>query len=190
MHGIHITLLDSQPELAQGTRRHDPDEMLGVDRRAKPPSALLLHDEMAHSVTAVQRQELVFHLQRQLGNTHVGRILEAQRGAIRGNGNSRAVPMIKRQTDSVPPEQVALDPVPPVSGIGEPHEVLAFAPSPPVRLRGRTRARFNGGNFRTENVVTEPGFDCKGCRGKNCVHVTGTVITEYHVTTTVTLPGV
>jgi hypothetical protein len=37
-------------------------------------------------------------------------------------------------------------------------------------------------------VVTGPGSGYRRCRGKNCVHVTGSVVTEYRVTTTVTLP--
>ena len=100
-----------------------------------------------------------------------------------------SIPHITRQTENAPaPEEVAVDPVPPVTIIGEPHEVVAYAGAPNIRLQGRTRARFDGGRSRTENLVTEPGSGCKRCRGKNCVHMTGTVVTEYHVSTTVTLP--
>jgi hypothetical protein len=153
--------------------------------RTKPQAALLLPNEMAHPVTGVQRQQLVLQLQRQLGNSRVASFLKAQRGA----NSCHKIPHILRQTDSVPPpEEVAVDPVPPVSIRGEPHEVVAYTGAPNIRLRGVTRARFDGGKSRTENLVTEPGAGCRGCRGKNCVHVTGTVVTEYHVTTTVTLP--
>ena len=185
MHKQHKWRTESQPVQALATIPHDSNKMLGVDIQAKPLAALLLHNEIARSATTVQRQQLVLQLQRHLGNTRVRRILAAQRDSR----NPGLVLIINRQTDSIPPpEKVTADPVPPVSGTGEPHEVLAFAPLPNVRLQGRTRARFNGGNFRTENVVTEPGSGCKRCRGKNCVHVTGTVVTEYRVTTTVTLP--
>src|SRR5215472_16528335 len=50
-----------------------------VDMRLKWRVALLRHNEMAHPVTAVQRQQLVLQLQRRLANTYVRRILEAQR---------------------------------------------------------------------------------------------------------------
>jgi len=60
--------------------------------------ALLRHQEMAHSVAAVQRQRLVLQLQRHLGNTHVRRILEMQRDSR----NPRPIRIINRQTDSVP----------------------------------------------------------------------------------------
>ena len=129
----------------------------------------------------------MLQLQRWLGNSCVAGILESQRSAI----PRRAITgerLITRQTDEPSQEQVAVDPVPPVSIIGEPHEVIAYAGAPNIRLRGVTRAKFDGGKSRTENLVTEPGAGCRGCRGKNCVHVTGTVVTEYHVSTTVTLP--
>ena len=167
---------------------HDRDKEFGsVHLRAKRQAALRLGREMPHSVTAVQRQQLVLQLQRHLGNRNVARFLEAQRNTV----PSRATPrerLITRQMDEPSQEQVAVDPVPPVSIIGEPHEVIAYAGAPNVRLRGVTRAKFDGGKSRTENLVTEPGAGCRGCRGKNCVHVTGTVVTEYHVSTTVTLP--
>jgi len=59
-----------------------------------------------------------------------------------------------------------------------------------LRLHGRTRARFNGGSFRTENVVVTQGQGCRGCRPRQCVHVTGTLVVDYSVTTQVTLPSV
>jgi hypothetical protein len=179
----HTRLIQSQPPQVLGTTAHDRDKALrSVDTRAKLPVALLRHKEMAHSVTAIQRQQLVLQLQRQWGNHRVARILEAERSATSGR-----VPNIIRQADSMPPEET-VEPIPPVSITGEPHEVVAYAGAPSVRLRGVTRAKFDGGKSRTENLVTEPGSGCRGCRGKNCVHVTGTVVTEYHVTTTVTLP--
>ncbi len=161
MHKQHTWLIQSQSGQVLGTTPHDRDKTPGsLDMRLKWPVALLRHDETAHSVTAVRRQQLVLQLQRRLGNTYVRRILEAQRDSR----NPGPILIINRQTDSIPPaEEIATDPVPPVSGTGEPHEVLAFAPLPNVRLRGRTRARFNGGNFRTENVVTEAGSGCRRC---------------------------
>ena len=186
MHKQNTWLIQSQPTQALGAARCDRDKTLGsLDMRTMPPAALLLHTEMAHSITSVQREGLVLQLQRWLGNSCVAGILESQRGAI----PRRAITgerLITRQTDDQ--EQVVADPVPPVTVTGEPHEVVAFAGTPSIRLQGRTNARFNGGTSKTENLVTEPGSGCRSCRGNNCVHVTGTVVTEYRVTTTVTLP--
>jgi hypothetical protein len=186
MHKQHTWLIQRQPAQVLTTTAHNRDkESGGVEVLAKAQAALLHRYEMAHSMTAVQRQQILLQLQRQLGNSRVAGVLKAQRGAI----SDGTIPHITRQTDSAPPpEEAAVDPVPPVSGRGEPHEVVAFAGSPNIRLQGRTRARFNGGRSRTENLVTEPASVCKRCRGRNCVHVTGTVVTEYRVTTTVTLP--
>jgi hypothetical protein len=82
-----------------------------------------------------------------------------------------------------------VEPVAPVSGEGEATEVEVAA-SGSLRLQGRTNARFNGGSFRTTNVRTSAGSGCSDCSGGDCVHVTGTLVTDYRVTTTVTLPSV
>src|SRR5262245_50695465 len=103
------------PGKVLGVTPRDRDKTPGsFDMRLKWPVALLRHQgEMTHSVTAVQRQQLLLQLQRRLGNTHVRRILEAQRDS-RNPGRIR---IINRQTDSVPPaEEIATDPVPPASG--------------------------------------------------------------------------
>ena len=180
--------IQRQPaQLSASTPHHRDEESGGAGMGAKSQAALLLRNEMPQSVTAVQRQQMVLQLQRWLGNSCVAGILESQRRAI----PSRAITgerLITLQTDDPSQEQVVADPVPPVTVTGEPHEVVAFAGTPNIRLQGRTNARFNGGTSKTENLVTEPGSGCKSCRGENCVHVTGTVVTEYRVTTTVTLP--
>jgi hypothetical protein len=72
-----------------------------------------------------------------------------------------------------------------VAETGEEEEVEAHARS--LRLQGLTRARFSN-SFRTLDVVTEPGEGCSGCRGRGCVHVTGTLESTFNVSTTVTLP--
>ena len=76
--------------------------------------------------------------------------------------------------------------VPPVRGRGKLPELLAYAG---LSLQGKTRARFSF-TYRTEDLVTERGEGCTRCRGPNCVHVTGRVIADYAVATSVTLPRV
>jgi hypothetical protein len=179
----YTKLMQRQPgQVLATTPANRDEESSAASMRVEPQVAWPLRNAISHSTTAVQRQQLVLRLQRQWGNHRVARILEAERSATSGR-----VPSIIRQADSMPPEET-VEPIPPVSITGEPHEVVAYARAPNVRLRGVTRAKFDGGKSRTENLVTEPGSGCRGCRGKNCVHVTGTVITEYRVTTTVTLP--
>ena len=72
-----------------------------------------------------------------------------------------------------------------VSGQGEETYATAYS----VTLRGRTDASFSS-SFSTQGVVTAPGTGCTGCTGGDCVHVSGTLVSTYRVTTTVTLPSV
>jgi hypothetical protein len=76
-------------------------------------------------------------------------------------------------------------PVSEISGEGE--EIHAVAHS--VTLEGRTDADYRS-SFRTERVLTTPGTGCDGCTGGDCVHVRGTLVSSYTVTTTVTIPSV
>jgi hypothetical protein len=76
-------------------------------------------------------------------------------------------------------------PVSDVSGVGEEIHSSAYA----VTLRGRTDADFRS-SFSTEGVRTSPGTGCTGCEAGDCVHVRGTLVSTYTVTTTVTLPSV
>jgi hypothetical protein len=68
--------------------------------------------------------------------------------------------------------------------------VSVFARRGALRLQGRTDADYDGGSFHTQNVVARGAMDCEGCSGKACLHVTGTLIATYSVTTRVTLPSV
>lgn len=126
------------------------------------------------------RARTISQLQRTYGNAYVQRVMVSL---------YTAGPAVQRQAEDVESVE-AVEPVPPVSGQGQPKEVIAHAGPRRLPLQGLTRARFNGGSFRTEGVVTGPGTGCRACRGRDCVHVTGTVVTDYQVTTTVTLPRV
>jgi hypothetical protein len=80
--------------------------------------------------------------------------------------------------------------MPALEGEGEPVHEVAFNRTGPLRLHGRTDATYDGGAFRTENVTLEAGSGCAGCGGRQCVHVTGTLVATYRVRTSVTLPSV
>jgi hypothetical protein len=84
-------------------------------------------------------------------------------------------------------DQVDVVPVTDVSGHGRPHTATAHGGN--VVLKGKTNARFDGGSFHTENLSTEAGSGCKLCKAKDCVHITGQVVTTYKVTTNVSLPS-
>ncbi len=87
-------------------------------------------------------------------------------------------------------EREPVAPVPDVSGQGEVFQDVAFArPRALPRLQGRTNATFRN-SFQTEGLTTEAGEGCRGCRPRDCVHVTGSLVSEFTVTTRVTLPRV
>jgi hypothetical protein len=84
--------------------------------------------------------------------------------------------------------EVQIPDLPDVSGTGPAyHESLAGGS---LRLEGRTDATFDGGAYETQNVRVARGSGCACGEGEDCLHVTGTLVARYHVTTTVTLPSV
>lgn len=92
-----------------------------------------------------------------------------------------------------PPAVEALagpEPAPTVQGVGEQRQMTAFAGGRTLRLRGRTDGAFDGDSFHTEDVQSERGTGCRGCPPSQCLHVTGVLVANYSVTTTVTLPSV
>ena len=73
--------------------------------------------------------------------------------------------------------------LPEVSGTGIETEAIAHS----LSLQGLTEANFSS-SFRTRNLRTSAATGCDTC--DDCVHVTGTLISTFRVTTTVTLPSV
>jgi hypothetical protein len=78
------------------------------------------------------------------------------------------------------PEQL-----PDVSGTGIDTEVSAYG----VSLQGRTDATYSS-SFLTRHMRTSAATGCDTCDDSECVHVTGTLVSTFRVTTTVTLPSV
>ena|SRR5215470_8648711 len=100
MHKCHIRAFHSQSEIVHEPPLSDRNKTVeSVEAQVKPSAVLLRHNEIPCSLTSIQRQEVIFELQRQLGNTHVGRMLEAQRGAIHSHSSSgRSLLSIVKQT--------------------------------------------------------------------------------------------
>jgi len=103
--------------------------------------------------------------------------------AITSNpGNEATKATQSSEIDSTP-----VEPLPTIFGAGEPHEMVAFANT--TSLQGRTNASFSN-NFTTRNVTTTLATDCEGCSANRCVHATGSLVSDFNATTTVTLPRV
>jgi hypothetical protein len=77
---------------------------------------------------------------------------------------------------------------PDVEGSGKPGHHTGMAQS--LRLEGRTDATFDGGSFSTQGVRRTAATGCGTCTDDQCIHVSGTIVARYRVTTTVTLPRV
>ena len=102
-------------------------------------------------------------------------------------GAQEAAPVKRQGEEEEQVEKAPVPQIPTVQGKGQPHKVTAFGP-PDVRVQGKTKATFDGGKWRTEGQTTESTTGCKGCKDKDCVKVTGKLVMEFKVTTTVTLP--
>lgn len=81
----------------------------------------------------------------------------------------------------------AVEPVPPVEGEGESHDEVVFG-GDSLQLQGRTNAAFRN-SFATQHMTTTAGDGC-GCAAADCVHVTGTLVSTFTMTTNVSLPSV
>lgn len=139
---------------------------------------------------------------------HRRRLLRGRRShrplALQEAGNSAGMPMFLQRalapvteptaqeeaeanTTLAPTDRPTAEPLPNLEGEGEPHTTVVYGNS--LRLQGRTRASFSN-RFATQDVVTAPAEGCEGCRVRQCVHVTGTLVSTFRVTTTVTLPAI
>lgn len=97
-----------------------------------------------------------------------------------------------------PVGQASADQMPDGSGqINLPPITFARAPSyfsveggcDNLQLHGTTNATFNGGVGQVKNQVAKPAEDC-GCEaGVQCLHVTGTLVTDYSVSVTINMPA-
>jgi len=95
------------------------------------------------------------------------------------------------QTAKVEDETAAkMGPAPSVEGTGPERHVTVHGNGGSLRLEGRTDANFDGGAFETKNVRVRRATTCENCLEGECSHVTGTLVANYHVNTTVTLPSV
>ena len=89
------------------------------------------------------------------------------------------------------PADAAPAPLAPITGTADPVELEAYAngAGASLQLRGVTRASFRS-SFRTENTATTAATGCTSCPPGQCVHATGTLVADYGVTTSVSLPSV
>jgi hypothetical protein len=104
-------------------------------------------------------------------------------------GDEKAAAVHDEKAAASKEEKVAAPmPLPNFSVFGKPGFHADFAQN--VTFSGRTDATFDGGKGHTENLKAVPATDCKGCGGGDCITATGSLVIDYHVSTTVNLPEV
>jgi hypothetical protein len=77
--------------------------------------------------------------------------------------------------------------VPALAEEGPTHATTVYGQT--LSLQGRTNASFRN-RFATQDLETTAAEGCDGCASGQCVHVTGTLVSTFTVTTRVTLPRV
>jgi hypothetical protein len=105
----------------------------------------------------------------------------------------------KTQSDQTPGPTASQEPtddnteiisMPPIAGKGEPAEISMEGGCDGLSLHGTTNATFDGGRFRLTNRRVTRGTGCSCPSGVDCLHVTGTLVTDYSVAVTITMPPV
>jgi hypothetical protein len=126
-----------------------------------------IHDSAARARTLTA-------LQATAGNAAVQRLLELA---------------VQRQVDGDSVEQVV--PAPPLTGRGEPGEYAVEGGCDGLVLHGQANASYNGGSWSVAGqrvTTTGPCDTCPG--GTPCLHLTGTLVTNYSVAVAITMPAV
>jgi hypothetical protein len=161
--GVRALPVRSGPALAGSPRSAIPVQALVDGCRGFQPEGLL-------------------GLQRLAGNQAVLALLSA---------GGPAVPAVQRQDgdagDMAGPE--APPALAPIVGQGEPEDVHGDGGCDGLVLHGSTDARFDGGRFHVDNQTVSKGEGCTCPPGVSCLHVTGTLVTDYGVSVTITMPS-
>ena len=116
----------------------------------------------------------IVRLQATYGNAAVQRLLDVA---------------VQRQDGDEPAEQIV--PMPPLTGQGEPGEHTVEGGCDGLVLHGQTNASYNGGAWSVagQRVTSTPS--CDTCPpGTRCLHLTGTLVSNYRVAVTINMPGV
>jgi len=98
---------------------------------------------------------------------------------------SAETPDVTGEADDSGPVSMA-----PIQVAGEPHTVEMEGKCAGLRLHGKTSGTFDGGTGQVVNQQVTKGKGCNCDKGVQCVHVTGTLVIDYSVNVTITMPPV
>ena len=156
-----------------------PTSPLGVPLQSYPRS-LFAASRLSQRGNGPVQIALMRQMQRTYGNRAVRQFLQRT--------TSSPLSQVQREGDDSAEPRPPVEQVAPVQVKGTQHKLVAYAGG--VKLQGKTKATFDGGNSETKDQVTEAATGCKGCKDKDCVKVSGTLVMKFTVKTTVTLPKV
>jgi len=119
-----------------------------------------------------------------------GMIVSLMSDAAQDHGGEEKTDQVQMQEEKGEREEEEspgspVEPLPDVSGSGEPASAVAYQ----LTLRGRTTASYSS-SFSTSDVTVTRAQGCQGCPSRKCVRARGTLVSTFTVTTTVTLPNV
>jgi Domain of unknown function (DUF4157) len=98
---------------------------------------------------------------------------------------SAATPDVTGAADDSGPVSIA-----PIQVAGEPHAFEMEGGCEGLHLHGKTDGTFDGGTGSVVNQKVTKGEGCNCDKGVQCFHVTGTLVTNYSVSVTITMPPV
>jgi hypothetical protein len=75
------------------------------------------------------------------------------------------------------------------SGQGIPSTTTVFGGNQKT-LTGETKGDYDGGTYKTKGLKHKPATNCPDCDEKQCVNITGTLVSTFKVKTTVNLPSI
>jgi Domain of unknown function (DUF4157) len=150
------------------------------ERPCTPRGHQLLAHELTHTIQQTGGRPL---------GSHLARLAQAKSGLVQRDADTptnqtpAAAPANQTPDDSGP---VSL---PPITGVGEPEDFYLEGGCDGLRLHGVTDGTFDGGRFNLVNEVVAKSDSCNCAKGVQCLHVTGTLVTDYSVSVTIAMPS-
>jgi Domain of unknown function (DUF4157) len=126
------------------------------------------------------------HTIQQTGGAWLGRGLARGEAAKGGQLQRELDP--QSQTSPAAADDAGLVGMAPIQVAGEPHAFEMEGRCEGLRLHGTTDGTFDGGTGSVENQRVTRGTGCNCDQGVQCSHVTGTLVTNYSVSVTITMP--
>jgi len=142
------------------------------------------HHLLAHELTHTIQQTGG----RPLGS-HLARLAQAKAGLVQRDADTPTNQTPASAPANQTPDDSGPVSLPPITGVGEPEDFHMEGGCDGLRLHGVTDGTFDGGRFNLINEVVAKSDGCNCAKGVQCLHVTGTLVTDYSVSVTIAMPS-